>query len=75
MTHQTRPALHGLLFIVAAMVIPAPASTLDVKFPPETAAYRASDLPGFSLVRQNCMICHSAHYVQSQPPASNRSYW
>ena len=75
MTCKTNPALRGLLFAAAAMSIAAPALALEVKFPPETAAYRVSDLPGFGLVRQNCLICHSAHYVQSQPPASSRSYW
>jgi len=48
---------------------------LDITLPPETAAYRASPLPGYQLVRQNCLICHSAQYVQTQPPTSARAYW
>jgi cytochrome c5 len=46
-----------------------------VTMPPETAVYRASDLPGYPLVQRNCATCHSAQYVTTQPPASNRSYW
>ena len=46
-----------------------------VTMPPETAVYRASDLPGYQLVQRNCGTCHSAQYVTMQPPASNRSYW
>ena len=44
-----------------------------VKMPPETAAYRASDLPGYSLAQRHCLMCHSAHYVTTQPPTSSRA--
>ncbi|MDW3687735.1 c-type cytochrome [Cupriavidus sp. CV2] len=54
--------------------IPA-AFALEVTLPAETASYRASELPGYRLVQQNCMTCHSAQYVQSQPPSSTRAYW
>ena len=43
--------------------------------PAETATYRASDLPGYPLVLRNCLTCHSAQYVSTQPPTSPRSYW
>lgn len=46
-----------------------------ISFPPETATYRASDLPGYQLVQRNCLGCHSAHYASMQPRSSNRSYW
>ena len=48
---------------------------LDVTLPPETAVYQTSPLPGYQLVRQNCLICHSAQYAQYQPPSSPREYW
>ena len=51
------------------------AHALDIKLPPETAAYKPSDLPGYRLVQQNCLTCHSAQYVQYQPPSSPRGYW
>ncbi len=53
----------------------APAWALDVTLPPETAQYRPSELPGYRLVLQDCMICHAAQYVQMQPPTLPRSYW
>jgi sulfite dehydrogenase len=63
----------ALLTIVA---LPACAAlALDIQLPPETAAYRPSALPGYRLVQQNCMVCHSAQYVQTQPPSSPRAYW
>ena len=54
--------------------IPA-AGALDIALPSETAAYETSDLPGYRLVQQDCLICHSAQYVQFQPPSSPRAYW
>lgn len=60
---------------IAATLAAAPASALDIKLPNETAAYRPSTLPGYNLTLQNCMICHSAQYVATQPPQSPRTYW
>jgi len=47
---------------------------LDITIPPETAAYKPSNLPGYQLAQRNCMTCHSAQYVATQPPLP-RSYW
>jgi mono/diheme cytochrome c family protein len=51
------------------------AARQTISFPPETATYRASDLPGYQLVQRHCLGCHSAHYASMQPPSSSRSYW
>jgi hypothetical protein len=51
------------------------AYAVDITLPPETVTYRQSDLPGYQLVQQNCLICHSAHYPQMQPGTSARGYW
>jgi sulfite dehydrogenase len=68
--------LIGTLLIVMVIVgAPRGAQALDITLPPETAAYKANDLPGYRLVQQNCLICHSAHYVLYQPPSSPRGYW
>ena len=50
-------------------------AALDITMPMETAAYKASDLPGYRLVQQHCLACHSAQYVQTQPATSPRAYW
>lgn len=60
--------------LCAALFMPA-ASAIEINLPPETAMYQASDLPGFQLAQQNCLVCHSAQYVQYQPPTSPRAYW
>ena len=63
-------------FSVAALLGLAPgAGALEIKLPQETATYTPSELPGYRLVQQNCMTCHSAQYVQYQPPSSPRGYW
>jgi sulfite dehydrogenase len=54
--------------------IPA-AHALEIQLPQETASYQPSDLPGYQLVQQNCMTCHSAQYASSQPHSLGRAYW
>ncbi|MCA3191700.1 MULTISPECIES: cytochrome c [unclassified Cupriavidus] len=51
------------------------ARPLEIKLPQETASYKPSTLPGYNLALQNCMICHSAQYVSTQPSTSTRAYW
>jgi len=61
--------------LAAGLLTAAPAFALDINLPPETALFKPSTLPGYTLVQNNCMLCHSVHYIQSQPPASPRAYW
>jgi hypothetical protein len=70
---RQHPALIAAL--IAALSIEASTFALDIALPPDTVAYRPSDLPGYQLVQQNCLICHSAHYPQMQPGSSPRGYW
>ena len=62
----------GLILLMAAT---SPVSALDITLPRETVTYQASELPGYKRVQQNCLVCHSAHYVMYQPPGSPRGYW
>lgn len=68
---------HTLIRILLATSALAPYSAiaLDIQLPPETAVFKPSELPGYTLAQRNCMTCHSVHYIQSQPPASPRDYW
>jgi sulfite dehydrogenase len=69
-------ARYRLSNILVGLVVALPtASALDITLPPETAVFKPNDLPGYALVQRDCMICHSAQYVQYQPPSSQRSYW
>ena len=68
--------LFGPALVVTALAAMAPAAAQrTITLPPETAAYVTSDLPGYQLVQRNCVGCHSAHYVQMQPPTLARAYW
>lgn len=51
------------------------ARAADVVLPPETAALKASDLPGYTVAQHKCGICHSADYVQYQPPGMTVKQW
>ncbi|MGZ5198894.1 MAG: SorB family sulfite dehydrogenase c-type cytochrome subunit [Telluria sp.] len=60
---------------VCMLAASACAVAVEISLPPETAAYKPSQLPGYQLVQKNCMTCHSAQYPSTQPPSSNRAYW
>jgi sulfite dehydrogenase len=63
------------LAVALAMATCIHAGAVEIKLPPETAAFKQSQLPGYQLVQRNCMTCHSAQYAATQPPTSNRAYW
>lgn len=71
------PSSKATARVAVALLLAAvqPVLALDIVLPAETAKYAENDLPGYRLVQQNCLICHSAHYVQYQPPSSPREYW
>lgn len=63
------------LATAVALALAGSAGALEIHFPPETATYKPSELPGYQLVQRNCMTCHAAQYASTQPPASPRAYW
>lgn len=63
------------LVATAAAMMASAAAQRTFTLPPETAVYKESSLPGYRLVQRNCIGCHSAHYVQTQPPTLARTYW
>ncbi|WP_317201573.1 cytochrome c [Janthinobacterium sp.] len=73
--NRTAHHIARLMLAGAACLLGGGAAALDIVLPPETATYKASELPGYQLVQRNCMICHAAQYAASQPPSSPRAYW
>lgn len=61
--------------LLLLLFIATPSFSLEIDMPVETAAFQPSDLPGYQLVQKNCVACHSAQYITTQPPNSPRSYW
>jgi len=43
--------------------------------PPDTVVLQSSPLPGYQKAMANCTSCHSAEYMQYQPPTAPRKYW
>jgi len=58
-----------------AAVCAAAAATHEIKLPPETATLMASPLPGYKIAAQKCGICHSADYINLQPPQMSLMQW
>jgi cytochrome c551/c552 len=46
---------------------------LTIDLPPETASFKPG--PNLHVVNNNCLICHSADYVATQPPNLPRATW
>lgn len=53
----------------------ADAAPLSITLPPETAAFKPSSLPGYPLAQQKCSTCHSADYINFQPPGMSLAQW
>ena len=72
LTNIIGTALFALAIGSAANVIAAP---LSITLPPETAKLRPSTLPGYHIAVQKCATCHSADYVNYQPPGMTLKQW
>ena len=46
-----------------------------IALPPETAVLTASPLPGYKIAVEKCGICHSADYINLQPPQMSLAQW
>ncbi len=51
------------------------AAPKQIILPPETAKLPKSELAGYQLATQKCMICHSVDYIFYQPPGMNQAQW
>ena len=51
------------------------AATKTIELPPETAQLKPSTLPGYSVARGKCGICHSLDYILYQPPQMSQAQW
>ncbi len=58
--------------VVSTLAFAAPA---DIKLPDETAKLKSSPLAGYAVAQQKCGICHSADYVDYQPPGMTKAQW
>ncbi len=64
--------LMALLFVTGQA---AQAASKSITLPPDGVTLKASDLPGYAKAQAICSACHSAEYMQFQPPNAARPYW
>ena len=65
-------AILGSFVLIAFNALAAPP---DIKLQPDTSKLRPSKLPGYAIAMQKCAICHSADYVNYQPPGMTQTQW
>jgi cytochrome c553 len=53
----------------------ASAGTKSIELPPDGMQLKSSSLPGYAKAQAVCAACHSAEYMQYQPPTAARPYW
>ena len=77
---QGKPAalsIAGASLTALALIFGAPASGAPVKIelPEEVAAFKAG--PGVEAAQNNCLTCHSADYIITQPtgPKFGKDFW
>ena len=63
------------LLIAAALPVLALGGPVEIHLPPETAQLKPSELPGFVVAAQKCSLCHSADYINFQPPGMTKAQW
>jgi mono/diheme cytochrome c family protein len=61
-----------MAFALLATTIAAHAGPLKIELPTETATLKKA--PGVELATAQCLICHSAEYIATQPPLP-RAFW
>jgi mono/diheme cytochrome c family protein len=60
------------LMFTAGQILGAPRS---IELPEETAKFKESIHPGYQVALQRCSICHSADYINLQPPEMTTKQW
>lgn len=67
--------LAALLLSACALAAPGHATTKTIELPPDGMQLKPSQLDGYAKAQANCVACHSAEYMQYQPPTAARPYW
>jgi len=75
MTNTRTIFAHALLATAMACATGASAAVKTIQLPPDGVQLKPSPLPGYAKAQGNCVACHSAEYMQYQPPTAPRTYW
>ena len=64
----------AILLLLGAAAVPAFAKPITFELPADTTQFKPG--PHLDVVQGNCGACHSADYVQTQPPAKDKkAFW
>jgi cytochrome c len=74
MKREMQKVLAATVFLLAVIATASRlcAGVVTITLPPDTAAFKVA--PGSSLVSGQCITCHSAQYVSTQPPLSYKTW-
>ncbi|MDQ6882330.1 MAG: cytochrome c, class I [Pseudomonadota bacterium] len=61
--------------VALVLASPAQAGAKTIELPADPVQLKPSSLPGYATAQANCVACHSAEYMQYQPPNAARPYW
>jgi len=71
-----RAAFHrAALALLLTQIAIASVQAKEISLPPDGVQLKPAALPGYDKARQVCVACHSAEYMQYQPPSAARPYW
>ncbi|HZO23019.1 MAG TPA: hypothetical protein VFB37_11005 [Steroidobacteraceae bacterium] len=63
----------GIALLGAVVATGSLAASLRIELPKETATLKPG--PGADLTQAQCLICHSADYIITQPPDKPLAFW
>jgi cytochrome c551/c552 len=75
MITNTRWIFSVLVVVLPTIFTQALSDSRTIQLPAETARLKHSDLAGFTVAQNKCGICHSADYIQYQPPGMTLTQW
>ncbi len=74
MKHSNLIQTAGMIAL-CLLATPSSSEPLTIKLPSETIKLRPPNAPGYALALQKCSICHSADYIEYQPPGMTEAQW
>jgi sulfite dehydrogenase (cytochrome) subunit B len=63
------------LLLVGIGFVQGSALAKTIELPADGLQLKPSSLAGYAKAQVNCVACHSAEYMQYQPPSAARPYW
>lgn len=72
---SSRYWMAAAVLLACSLVAPPASAARTIELPPDAVQLKPSNLPGYAKAQAQCVACHSAEYMQYQPPTAARPYW